>query len=159
VGLLDAVLPDIQPYQPKHVRIEPEDLPIGYEIGENSFTYEPAYKSGAVIRVGTDASVFAGGVLLDSQLQPLPQELGLLFSLSAPSKKPAEFFTNREGSFFLYELTPGEYRLVLPRLSGLGFDFAVPEKTAGFLDLGRVSLSPLTKVQAEANPDFKAESK
>ena len=53
VGRTDAsgslLLPGLRPYERNQVRIEPNDLPMGTNIGVYDLTVAPAYRSGAVI--------------------------------------------------------------------------------------------------------------
>jgi outer membrane usher protein len=141
-GILGAVIPDIRSYDSRRIRVDAQELPVGYDLGEGSFTYLSTYKSGGLIRVGTNASVFAGGVLLDGSMSPLPRELGRVYRQDDPSAEPIEFFTDNQGAFFVYGLRPGAYRLVLLSKPDLELEFAVPERTVGLLDLGRIALSP-----------------
>ena len=140
-GLLPAVLPDLQAYRLKPLRVETAELPAGYDLEENSFVVTPGYKSGTLIRVGTNAAVYAGGTLFSPRGEPVCLELGELYNLDDPAAAPAEFFTDAEGLFKVYELIPGRYRLVLCNFPDLAAVFEVPQKSAGYLHLGRLTLS------------------
>ena len=71
-----AVLPDFGSYELNTVVIEVPDLPFGYDLGDETPTVLPTLTSGAVVVVGTDATVLLGGTLADNLGQPLVLEAG-----------------------------------------------------------------------------------
>ena len=135
-----GVLANLQPYQLNPVRISAPTLPIGYSLGDQLYNVVPTYKSGRLIQVGTGATVFGRGILLNAQGEPIALQGGQVILQSEEGSQPIPFFTNRVGRFALEGLQPGRYELILlnPQRSSLIFE--VPQGSEGLLDLGELSL-------------------
>jgi outer membrane usher protein len=67
-------------------------MPLGYDLGNAVFNLLPSYKSGAAIMVGTDATVFARGTLINAAGEPIALQGGQVVSLSDPSWEPLALF-------------------------------------------------------------------
>ena len=106
-----AVLPDLSAYQISKLRIDAPSLPVGYDLGTTNYAVLPTYKSGTVIKIGTDATVFLRGTLRNAKDEPLSLLSGEIISLSDPNWKPLQLFTNRAGKFALTGLKSGRYEL------------------------------------------------
>jgi len=135
-----AVVPDLQSYQISSLQIEAPEAPLGYGLGPTSYTLLPSYKSGTVIRVGTEATVFIRGVLVDEQGNPLRLQTGEVISLSDPQWQPVVVFTNRAGRFVLEGLKPGQYEIRLSQPPPNQIRFQIPAGKTGVLDLGTLRL-------------------
>lgn len=131
-----AVVPGLQPYYLSTVRLDIPDLPIGYDIGAQSYTLLPTYRSGTVVQVGTDAVVFLRGVLLSADGAPVSLQAGEIVSLSDADLPPVSFFTNRAGRFTLMGFKPGQYELRLLGNSQAQLEFEIPPDQAGLYDIG-----------------------
>jgi outer membrane usher protein len=137
-GLGAAVLPHLQPYRQSAVNIIAPDAPLGHDIGPSSLVLDPTYRSGTVIYVGTEATVFARGSLIDADGSPVSLTAGRVVSLSDPAWPEMTLFTNRTGRFALTGLKPGQFQIHL-----VGRDrpvqFEIPAMADGVYDLGILS--------------------
>ncbi len=133
-----AVLPDFGSYELNTVVIEVPDLPFGYDLGDETPTVMPTLTSGAVIVVGTDATVLLGGTLADNLGQPLALEAGEIRRVDAPDDQPAPFFTNRGGKFRIDGARPGDYMLRLYAMPGIELAITIPPGAEGLYDVGTV---------------------
>ncbi len=131
-----AVLPDLGAYEYNTVVVEVPDLPFGYDLGDETPTVQPSVTSGAVIIVGTDATVLLGGTLLDNLGQPLALEAGEVRRADEPEAEGSPFFTNRAGKFRIDGARPGDYILRLYAMPGLEIAVTIPEGADGLYDAG-----------------------
>ena len=133
-----AVLPDFGSYEYNTVIVEVPDLPFGYDLGDATPTVLPSLNSGAVIVVGTDATVLLGGTLVDNLGEPLVLQAGEIRRPDAPEDEPAQFFTNRGGKFRIDGARPGDYLLRLYAQPELELAITVPAGAEGLYDVGTV---------------------
>jgi outer membrane usher protein len=140
-----GVVPELQSYVQRSFTVDVPDLPLGYDMGPDLYTVVPGYKSGTVIRVGTDATVLLGGVLEGAGGAPISLEAGEVLSLDEPGRKPQLFFTNRKGKFRLEAMKPGRYEMRLYAHPESSITLTIPEGQAGFYDLGSVRLPPAVR--------------
>jgi outer membrane usher protein len=66
-GVGAAVVPNLSSYVVSRLLLEVPDAPAGIETGNPVYYALPTYKSGTVIRVGTEATVYIRGVLTDEK--------------------------------------------------------------------------------------------
>ncbi|MBI4183925.1 MAG: fimbrial biogenesis outer membrane usher protein [Proteobacteria bacterium] len=135
-----AVLPELSPYRVTHVMIDAPDLPVGYELGEQSFHLLPTYKSGTMIQVGTEARVFLVGALKGEDGRPVGLQAGEIVFLDRPDHPPILMFSNRVGKFVAEGLLPGRYHLRLYAHPEAPIPFVIPEGTEGRYDAGALVL-------------------
>lgn len=135
-----AVAPDLSSYTLTTLRVDAPNMPLGYDLGNAVFNLLPSYKSGAAIMVGTDATVFARGTLINAAGEPIALQGGQVVSLSDPSWEPLALFTNRAGRFALMGLKPGRYELKLFSNPPLTVPFEIPADKTGIYDLGAVKV-------------------
>ena len=135
-----AVVPDLQPYQVSTLRIDAPNLPLGYDVGRNVYHLLPSYRSGTLIRVGTEATVFIRGVLVDAKGEPVSLQAGEIVSLSDPNWKQVTLFTNKAGKFALEGFKPGRYELRLFINQQHPIPFEIPSGKAGVYDLGTLKV-------------------
>lgn len=119
-GANPAVIPDLTPYYYRTFRIDASHLPLGFDVGENRHTVYPSYRSGTVIRLGSDANVMLDGTLVFRDRTPVALQAGSIKPLADPDALPVAFFTNRAGRFRIDKLKPGRYTMKL---------FRIPEAT------------------------------
>jgi outer membrane usher protein len=134
-GLGPAVLPDVSPYYVSRVRLEAPDAPLGYDLGPDHHVVMPSYRSGTVIRAGTEATVFLRGVLLDQAGEPIGLQAGEVVSVSDPQWDAQPLFTNRVGRFAVMGLTPGRYEIRLLGRPDPVASFEIPAHAEGIYDL------------------------
>ena len=137
----NGVLPELQSYRVAKVTVDAPTLPLGYDIGSSSYNVLPTYKSGTLIRIGSDATVILRGILVDKQKNPLQLKVIEVKSLEQPDYKPITFFTNRAGKFVAEGFEPGNYQgKVLGLKEGI-IQFTIPADQVGIYDLGILQLT------------------
>lgn len=83
-----ALVPTQTPYLVDLVTLEPEQLPVGFDVGRTRFQIEPGATSGYRITIGSDAVNTVIGTLLDRNGRPLTGRGGRLVSLDDPRAGP-----------------------------------------------------------------------
>lgn len=136
-GFGAAVVPNLSSYIVSRLLLEVPDAPAGVETGNPVYYTLPTYKSGTVIRVGTEATVYIRGILTDARGAAIALQAGEVRSLSDPQWQPITLFTNRVGKFALTGFKVGRYEL---RLGNQILQFEVPEGKVGLYDLGTLKL-------------------
>ncbi len=139
-----AVIPDLTSYLAHGVNIDVPNLPLGYDLGDESFVLLPAYKSGTVVHIGTDATVLLGGILERSDGTPISLQAGELFNPDNPDWEPKILFTNRSGIFRIEGLSPGQYKLRMFNNQDRLTKIEIPANTAGYFDIGTLTLTTPT---------------
>ncbi|MBD2653746.1 fimbrial biogenesis outer membrane usher protein [Synechocystis sp. FACHB-383] len=135
-----GVVPDLSSYTLTTMRVDAPNMPLGYDLGNAVFNLLPSYKSGTLITVGTESTVFLRGTLVDQAGEPIALQVGQVRSLSDPSWSPLELFTNRAGRFALTGLGPGEYELQLFSDPPRTIRFEIPADKTGIYDMGTVTV-------------------
>lgn len=136
-----AVMSNLRSYQLSTLRVNAPDLPIGYEIGPQVHYIVPTYKSGTLIQVGSDASVFLKGRLVDSQGKVVALQAGEVLSLSDSDWKTVTIFTNKAGKFALEGFKPGKYLIRLYTDQPQVAHFTIPDAQEGIYDVGPIQVS------------------
>lgn len=139
-GMTPAVIADLTPYYYRSFDIDSSRLPAGFDAGENRHTVYPGYRSGTVIRLGSDANVMLDGTLAFQDGAPAALQAGSIRSIDAPDTQPLAFFTNRAGRFRIDKLKPGRYAMTLFRFPGATQQIDVPANAAGPTPIGTVVL-------------------
>lgn len=103
-----AILPDIASYYPKQVSIDTNQLPLGLHIKKENFLAKPKFHSGVSIHLPIEESISLKGKFLNTLGEPLALQAGDILN-KKEAKVEGQFFTNRQGIFFLEGLIPGEY--------------------------------------------------
>jgi outer membrane usher protein len=136
-----GVIPDLQSYRVAKISIDAPDLPLGYDLGSSSYYLLPTYKSGTLIKIGSDATVFIRGILTDAQNNPISLKAIEAISLNDPDWQPVTFFTNRAGKFAAEGFKPGSYEGRILGENNWLFRFTIPQDRQGIYDLGTLLLS------------------
>ncbi len=134
-----AVL-SVAPYSLSRLSLDAPDLSLGEDLGQTSHQLLPTYRSGTLIRTGTEATVFLRGVLIDNAQKPISLQQGWIKSLSDPDWPTADFFTNRTGRFAAAGLKPGRYQLQLSSIEGGILEFEISEEQQGHYDTGTLQI-------------------
>ena len=137
-----AVLP-LTPYALASLTLNAPDLPIGRDLGTTRHQVLPSYRSGVLIRTGTEATVFLRGVLVDRAQQPVSLKQGQVRSLSDPNWPTIDFFTNRTGRFALFGFKPGRYQLQVSGIEAATLEFEISEQQQGQYNIGSLQLPVL----------------
>ena len=109
-----AVLVSIPNYQLQKINIEPVNPPLGVTPSDMSFSLFSTYKSGFLLELGKERTIFAIGRLVDSQQEPLanmPIEIRRIEDLDNLEEKTVSTFTSRTGRFQMPEIKPGYYEI------------------------------------------------
>lgn len=133
-----AVVPALASYTPYRLHADASRLTPGLSLQSDDFLVNPTYKSGTLIRVGSNASVAAIGTVIDRNGEALSLALIYIHSTDAPHEVPIEVFTNREGRFQAEGLKPGKYEIRGLPLLRTPVPFSIPEGSRGILDLGEM---------------------
>ncbi|MEJ0028382.1 MAG: hypothetical protein WDN01_20335 [Rhizomicrobium sp.] len=141
-----AVLPNLTAYQIRPLAVTVPDLPVGYQLGQDTYQLNPNYRSGTVVVVGNDATVVLDGVLTDASGAPLALLAGEIVPLDKTGAAAGEFFTNRQGRFRIEGIGPGSFELRLVRSPHVVARITIPPGTTGVYVVGDVTLA----VQIEA---------
>ena len=132
-----ALVPDLPSYSNTQLPIEADGAPEGYDLGSGVFQVRPDYKSGYVLKAGSDYSVTAIGVA-ERDGKPLSLLSGLAKEAGVPVSRKVAIFTNREGRFSAEGLRAGRWTLELLSDPPACFNLTIPERTAGLFDAGRL---------------------
>ncbi len=136
-----AVVPDVLAYNVNSVAIDGSEIPAGYEVGNNAYYVESTYKRGAVLKIGSDATVMVKGQLLEAAQKPISLASGQIMSVEEPEREPILFFTNRNGYFAAEGLKPGHYKVVVygDVIHELSLD--IPKGTTGIYSINAQQMS------------------
>lgn len=135
-----AVVSNLDPYRISSLTIDAPNLPIGMDVGNRVITLLPTYRSGTLVRLGTDATVFLRGVLLNANGEPISLQSAQIVSLSDDNWQPVSLFTNRAGRFATIGLKPGRYEIRLLTNPPSTVQFEIPPDTKGIYDIGTLQL-------------------
>jgi outer membrane usher protein len=131
-----AVVPGLEAYRVSVLTVDAPALPPGYSLGPASHTLMPAYRTGTLVRVGEDGTVFIRGVLVGSDSAPIAYGLLELVSIEAPKRAPIAVMTNRAGRFGAMGLQPGHYTLRFTGDTAAAGSLTIPPKTTGVYAVG-----------------------
>jgi len=106
---LPAVVTDIGSYTYTKVLVEPEDVLIGYDLGETEYTLYSKYKSGFKLNIGGKGRRhYAEGFLKNQDEQPIKYKT-LTITDKDGIEQEMNSFTNSQGKFCLLEINIGVY--------------------------------------------------
>jgi outer membrane usher protein len=129
-----ALVSDLPSYSNSQLSIEADDLPEGYDLGSGVFEVRPDYKSGYVLKVGSESGITAVGTL-ELEGKPLVLLSGLAKEEGAAGRKVI-VFTNGAGRFFAEGLRKGDWRIEMIGEPPPCFQLIVPENASGIFDAG-----------------------
>jgi outer membrane usher protein len=130
----DALVPDLPAYSHTQLTVELENAPAGYDLGSGSFDLKPAYRSGYVLKVGSDYNLMVSGTAQDAKGEPISLVSGLAKELSSGREIP--IFTNEAGRFSLPGVRKGDWKLEFLASPPACFQLTIPETASGFVDTG-----------------------
>jgi outer membrane usher protein len=130
-----AVLPDIPSWGTTSVTLDGSQLPDGFFPGTTPVSFRSAYRTGYRVTVGSLATVYVTGRLVDDRNKPIGLEAGEVVDAQGNSNV---FFSDRDGAFEIIDIAPGEYRLYLYSYPEAQSIFAVPEGESGRYEVGDV---------------------
>lgn len=136
-----GVIPDLSSYRVAKIRVDAPNLPLGYDLGPPSYDVLPTYKSGTLIRIGSDATVLIRGVLTNAQGEPVMLKVVEAVSLDDPSWQPVTFFTNQAGKFAAEGFKPGRYEARILGEDQATVRFDIPDNQAGIYDVETLQIA------------------
>ncbi|MDB4961000.1 MAG: fimbrial biosis outer rane usher protein [Myxococcales bacterium] len=135
-----AVVPNLEPYRVGRITVAAPMLPLGASLGPELHVVLPTYRSGTLIRVGEEGTVFLRGTLVDPDSQALAFAVGEVNALDHHDRPAIPLMTNRAGRFSVMGLTPGRYAI---RLSGAGrrsAEVVIPAGFSGVFSAGTITV-------------------
>lgn len=132
-----ALVTSVGSHVPRTIRITVPDAPVGYDLGDGTFSLAPGYKSGFDLEVGSEFTVTAVGSLSRGGV-PVELTPGVAVMIDDPDSRQVEVFTNQSGNFAASGLKPGRWRITLATDPPSTFDLVVPDRAIGFVRLGNV---------------------
>jgi outer membrane usher protein len=138
----DALGPALAPagnsYTASELRLDADNLPAGYDLGEAQYVVKPAPAAGYKITIGSDASRVIIGTAVGDNGAPISLQGGTLRLLGDAKFAPVLVFTNRAGRIAGNGLKPGHYALTLGDDDQFHATVDVPAKANGVVMLGSV---------------------
>jgi outer membrane usher protein len=141
-------------------RLDLRNMPHRLEVKKDTIISDGLYKRGACVKISSEGSHMARGLLLDSSGNPLDLVNGYALHTSDKNANPLQFFTNTSGRFSINGLRPGRYRVTVNVEDCEDFEIEIPagkalsprtspEKTAArannVLDLGVIIVGEKTR--------------
>lgn len=131
-----GVITGLSSFATQNISISAIEIPEGFEMGADKFTFRPTYHQGATIKFSVDSNVTVIGSMHFSDGTPVALYSGEVRKLDAEiteNTEPNYFFTYTDGMYELYGLSSGEYVVTLYMGDGLEFSLTVPEGLTGEL--------------------------
>ncbi len=138
-----AVIGSLQPYQVNGLRIEAADLPVGSSLGPGQRWVRPAFKSGSVIEVGEEGTVFLRGALQHADGRPVALAVGEVVSTNTRRFTAKLLMTNRAGRFAVEGLSPGRHVIQLTGMPGavIAIAIEIPARYRGVYSVGAIRIT------------------
>jgi len=131
----------LRSYSRAPILLEAPETPPGTDLGEAQRVLAPTYRSGIVIRAGSEPTVPAEGTLLLPDGSPARLRVGEAVRAGEREGTPLKFFTDEAGVFQLYGLQAGDYRLRLYPQGGEEAVFSILQDAQGLQRIGVLRLA------------------
>lgn len=131
---INVGLSQLPSYTRSLVSLTSSTAPVDSDMGPSIRIFSPTYKSGTVIVVGTKATIFVSGKLTFDG-EAYSYHTGKL----ASSDRSESFFTDEDGSFQIYGLTPGVWTLTIDG-TDLKQVITIPNTASKQYEVGTVAL-------------------
>jgi len=132
-----ALVSSLPPYMATTLPLKAQGTPETYDLGTGVFTLQPGYKAGYNLVAGTAGAMAVSGQLLDEHGEPVALAMGKARLAGAASEGPVhEFFTGKDGRFFIQGLTSGTWELSLAANSDVSFTLALSASNQKVIDVG-----------------------
>ncbi|MCK5925563.1 MAG: hypothetical protein KAG10_06705, partial [Methylococcales bacterium] len=128
-------------YTLSNINVDVEDAPLGYDLGSGSFDMLAPYKAGYDLRVGSNYSVSAYGILVNKYDEPLAYISGTAYEGDDKKGRKTLVFTNKVGRFGAEGLAAGDWIIEMGASPVIRYKITIPEETKGMYKTG--TLKPL----------------
>ncbi len=135
VGTMPGVISSLRPYRPNVIALDGTSLPEGLSLGRSSYLFHPVEGAGYRVVIGSEATVYVTGILVDRFNRHLGLAVGRAVDASGREQL---FFTDESGYFEIHELQPGRYRLVIGKEQSYAAQIEIPSGQSGHVPLGPV---------------------
>jgi outer membrane usher protein len=102
---------DISNYTRRELKIDVDDLPVGYDLGTGSIAVRAPYGAGYNLRVGSADNLTVIGRALNVDGEPIAFIAGRAKRTDKPDAPSLELFTNGSGTFSATGLGPGQWTI------------------------------------------------
>jgi outer membrane usher protein len=135
-----ALIPDLNSYDVERLDYTVDDLPLGYDLGDQRVDTQLPYRGGIDVQVGSAAVVSVIGTAIAPDGEPLALAAGEVEAATNDIAEEARiFFTNRAGRFALQKLSPGSYTIrAVYKDQALTATFAIDPDAVGLERLGEL---------------------
>ena len=128
------------PYRVAKITLAAPALPLGTSLGQTSYVVVPRYRSGTLIQVGEDGTVYLRATLMHASGEPFADVVGEIVSIDHPTRPALVLMTNSIGRFTTTGLTPGRYAIRIDGYESVDTDFEVPAGFAGVYAPGIITI-------------------
>ncbi|MCF7946049.1 MAG: hypothetical protein K9L24_04275 [Spirochaetia bacterium] len=133
-----AVVPSINSFSSSSINIQTKELEVGYELGDDRFTFNPSFSGAALAEIGAlTQPVSVTGRFLTPEWKPIVFATGAVHTFNGePLAEPIYLFTDDTGYFEIHQLTAGTYEMSV--FSGVRrfYRLSIPEDAEGQYSLG-----------------------
>lgn len=127
-----AVMPELNAHTPRQLSYDAPGAPAGYDLGTGVLQFQPPYRSGHVVEIGSDYFISYMGQLLDGRGEPVSLVAGYAYEEALPDREPVRMFTNKSGRFAVQGLRPGRWRIEMPTPNGKAiYRIEIPAASTG----------------------------
>ena len=131
-----ALVGDLPANVPANLSVDVADLPLGYSLGEGSYSLKPPFRGGYALEVGSAHSVSAYGTLIGADGQPVALLTGTA-TAGGDAAHQVAIFTNATGRFGADGLAPGHWVIEMATDGGpTHFALDIPAGTNGLFKAG-----------------------
>ena len=142
-----AVVGPLEGGSAESLSVDVPGIPADYSLRETEFLLHPEYRSGAAITIRSSQRLYVRGRLTTEDGAPVSY-VGLAVEPAfepevAPDAPPVggAAFVDEDGNFEIYDLLPGDYRVMLQDGSARRFTFSVPVTPGPLHQVGTIVVS------------------
>jgi outer membrane usher protein len=140
-GVGYGVISQLKSYAAAPITLDAPEAPLDSGIADVDRVLVPTYRSGIAVRVGTKATITAQGTLRYEGGEAIALQAAEIVPRGSPSASPLEVFTDEDGVFQAYGLTPGRYELRLSADEAVREPITIPPDASGWYELGTLQLA------------------
>ncbi|RJX75796.1 pilus assembly protein PapC [Vibrio sinensis] len=125
-----------QPFSSNSMDYTVIDAPLGYDWGDGTLDISPGAATGHYLLMGSDASLSANGYLYFADGKPIAYRQGRIIG----DENAVEFFTNKQGRFYIQGVGDGVYSIELYGLDVFPVAIEIPSTSSSLVDLGQIKV-------------------